>query len=57
MGFLTNRIRNDTEFALTDPMASQFFSSLGIDVSNIATSSELKEIVYFTCIKHLSEPM
>ena len=38
-------------------MASQFFSSLGIDVSNIATSSELKEIVYFTCIKHLSETM
>lgn len=60
MGFLQNginRIRNDTSFALNDPLASQFFSSLGIDVSNVGSSSELKEIVYFTCVKHLSETM
>ena len=57
MGFLQNRIRNDTEFVLNDPIASQFFSSLGIDLTNIASSSELNEIIYFTCIDYLSKTM
>ena len=57
MGFLRNRIRNDTPFLLNDPLASQFFSSIGLDVTNIANSSELNEAVYFICLRHLSQTM
>lgn len=57
MGFLQNRIRNDTAYSLNDPMAAQFFASMGIDVNNIGSASELNETVYFTCIDHLSKTM
>jgi len=57
MGFLRNRlkIKNDTAFTLNDPNVSDFFRNMGLDVTDMSGSSELSEVVYFTCLKHLSE--
>ncbi|WP_099192205.1 phage portal protein [Tepidibacter mesophilus] len=54
MGFL-QKIVNRTGFTLNDPGAEEFFRSIGLDTNNISSSSELSEVVYFTCLKHLSE--
>lgn len=60
MGFLKsrmkNRIRNETSFSLNDPEADLFFNTLGINPDGLS-KSELNEITYFTCLKHLTETM
>ena len=57
MGFLQNRVRNDTTFSLNDPDAERFFEYFGINATDVGSLSELNEIIYLICLKHLSETM
>lgn len=55
MGFLSNRIRNETALTLESPELASLFRSWGLDVNNIESSSQLSETIYFICLKHLTE--
>lgn len=55
MGFLSDRLKNETIYTLDSPELSGLFQSWGLDVNNIGSSSELSETIYFICLKHLSE--
>lgn len=56
MGFLKNRLKIRNEgIKLSDPNVANFFQNLGIDTGNISSTSELREVTYFICLKTLTE--
>lgn len=55
-----NRIKNKI-YKRGQPAANgsvvDFFKSLGLSIDDVESSSELSEMIYFICMKHLSETM
>lgn len=53
MGFLQQKFKNS--LSLNDDEFLQLFKSWGLDTNNISSNSELSEIIYFICLRHLAE--
>lgn len=52
LGFLQNILSG---FNIADSATLDFFRKFGLDTNNIENNSELSEVIYFICLKHLLE--